>query len=315
MNNQPEQIFRWQDYLAPKFWSSWIGLGFMRLIALFPYRLQLASGKLIGYLFYKLAPAYRSEIALVNIRMCFPELSAQQQQNLVRENFYSLGISLVETAMSWWSSDKKLRSLVKIKGYEIVEQALSAGKGGILLGAHYSTVEISGRLISLDYKIAASYHPFKNPLFNQLTLYFRKRTTDRIFDRNEIRQTFRYIKQNNLMWIASDQDANIEQSIFVPFFGHPASTQTVPSRMAKVTGAPVIPYISRRLDNAQGYEIEFFPALENFPGKSVEEDITRTNKILEEMIKKAPEQYFWVHRRFKTRPEGMPSVYPDKYKK
>ena len=114
------------------------------------------------------------------------------------------------------------------------------------------------------------------------------------------------------MWIATDQDTGSENTVFVPFFGQQAATQTAASRMAKVTGAPVIPYVSRRLDNAQGYIIEFFPALENFPGSSLEEDAIRTNQFLEEQIRKAPEQYLWVHRRFKTRPEGMPKLYRKK---
>ncbi|MFK5895023.1 MAG: LpxL/LpxP family Kdo(2)-lipid IV(A) lauroyl/palmitoleoyl acyltransferase [Pseudomonadota bacterium] len=310
-----KQTFPWQDYLAPKFWPSWLGLGIMRIFAILPYRLQLFIGKAIGHLFYLVGPAYRRQIAQTNIHLCFPELSAEEQEQLVRKHFHSLGISLIETAINWWGSDKKLRKLVKIKGFEFIDQALQQGKGAIVLGAHYTTVDISGRLITLDHKFAVSFHKFKNPLFNQLTLNSRKKIFDRVFDRHEIRPTFRYIKQNNLMWIASDQDANVENSVFAPFFGHLASTQTVPSRMAKITGAPVIPYISRRLDNAQGYEIEFYPPLENFPGNSLEEDATRTNKILEELIKKAPEQYLWVHRRFKTRPEGMPQLYPDKHKK
>ncbi len=315
MAKKLQQSFPWQNYMAPKFWPSWIGLGVMRFIAILPYRLQLKLGKLIGYLFYHLAPNYRIKIAAVNIRLCFPELTPQEQHDLVQEHFYSLGISIVETAITWWASEKKLRSLVSFKGLAFISQALNDGKGAILLGAHYTTVDISGRLLSLDNKISISYQPYKNPLFDQITLHCRKQFLDRVFDRHEIRQTFRHIKQNNLMWIASDQDANVDQSIFAPFFGHMVSTQTVPSRMAKITGAPVIPYVSRRLDNAKGYVIEFFPPLENFPGKSVEEDISRTNKVLEKMIKLAPEQYLWVHRRFKTRPDGMAQVYPDKHKK
>jgi KDO2-lipid IV(A) lauroyltransferase len=308
------QKFPWQDYLAPKFWPSWFGLAIMRFLAILPYRIQLFIGKVIGELFYRLA-RYRREITQANIRLCFPELSSQEQENLVRSNFHSSGISISETAMSWWGREKTLRKLLRFKNIEVIDECLEQGKGVILLGAHYTTLEISGRLFTLDNKFAASYQPFKNPLFNHITLHAREKFFDQIFERHEIRQTFRYIKQNNLMWIASDQDANVENSIFAPFFGHVASTQTVPSRIAKVTKAPIIPYISRRLENAQGYELEFYPPLENFPGDSLEEDATRINKILEELIRKAPEQYLWMHRRFKTRPPGMPQIYPEKRKK
>ena len=308
--NASRQSFPWQDYLAPKFWPSWLGLAGMRILAILPYRTQVFIGKIIGEIFYRVA-RYRREIAQTNIRLCFPELSPEQQENLVRKHFHSLGISISETAMNWWGSERKLRKLVKINCLEF-EKALKQGKGAIILGAHYTTVEISGRLFTLDNKFAVSYQKLRNPLFDQVTLNARKRIFDRVFGRDEIRPTFRYIKQNNVMWIAADQDAGIENSVFVPFFGHLAATQTVPSRMAKVTKAPVIPYVSRRLENAQGYEIDFYPALENFPSGSEEKDAITTNKILEEQIRKAPEQYLWVHRRFKTRPEGMPKLYRKK---
>lgn len=306
-----KQSFQWQDYLAPKFWPSWLGLAGMRILALLPYRLQLFIGKIIGHLFYRTV-RYRREIAQTNIRLCFPELSPTEQEKLVREHFHSLGISIAEAAMNWWGNEIKLRKLVKIRGFEHIDNALKEGKGAIVLGAHYTTVEISGRLITLDHKFAVSYQQLRNPLFNHIILNGRKGIFDQVFGRDEIRPTFRYIKQNNLMWIASDQDAGIENSVFAPFFGHLAATQTVASRMAKVTKAPVIPYISRRLDNARGYVIEFYPPLENFPANSLEEDAIRTNQLLEEQIRKAPEQYLWVHRRFKTRPEGMPKLYRKK---
>ena len=305
------QSFPWQDYLAPKFWPSWLGLAGMRILAVLPYRLQLFFGTLIGHLFYRMA-RYRREIAQTNIRLCFPELSPEQQEKLVRDHFHSLGITVAETAMTWWGNEKKLRKLVTINNIDIIDNALKQGKGAIILGAHYTTAEISSRLFTMDHKLAASYQQLRNPLFNQITLNARERIFDRVFGRDEIRPTFRYIKQNHLMWIASDQDAGIENSVFAPFFGHLAATQTVPSRMAKVTKAPVIPYISRRLDNAQGYEIDIYPALENFPSGSEEKDAIVTNKILEEHIRKAPEQYLWVHRRFKTRPQGMPKLYRKK---
>ncbi|WP_198263665.1 LpxL/LpxP family Kdo(2)-lipid IV(A) lauroyl/palmitoleoyl acyltransferase [sulfur-oxidizing endosymbiont of Gigantopelta aegis] len=303
--------FPWRDFLAPKFWPSWLGLAAMRILPLLPYRLQLLIGKFIGHLFYRIAK-YRREIVQINIALCFPELSTEQQAKLVVDHFHSLGISIAETTMSWWGNEKKLRKLVTFKGFEYVDNALQAGTGAIMLGAHYTTMEISGRLIALDHDLAVSYQKLRNPLFNAVTYNARKRMLHRVFARDEIRASFRYIKQNHLMWIAADQDVGIENSVFVPFMGHIAATQTVPSRMAKITKAPIIPYISRRLDNARGYEIEFFPPVENFPSESLEADALCTNLLIEEQIRKAPEQYLWVHRRFKTRPEGMAKLYRKK---
>ncbi len=311
---QNEAPFPWRDFIAPRFWPSWLALLLLRLIVFLPYPAQMSIGKVFGEIFYRLA-AYRRSIAATNIGLCFPELTQQAQQRLVHDHFHALGMMLIETALSWWGSDKALKKRISIKNIEIIHQALAAGKGAIILGAHYTTVDISGRLFTYDNEFAVSFQEMKNPLFNEITLRARQRIFKKVFARDQIRQTFRYIKQNHLMWIAADQDAQVDHSIFVPFFGQPASTQTVPSRMAKITGAPVIPYLSRRLADNQGYEIEIFPPIENFPSDSVEADIRRTNAILEQLIRKAPEQYLWVHRRFKTRPEGMPPVYPEKKKK
>ena len=152
----------------------------------------------------------------------------------------------------------------------------------------------------------------RNPLFDHYTMQARYRNFDQVFARDEIRQTFRYIKKNNVVWIAADQDTGADNSVFVPFFEQQAATQTVASRMAKITKAAIIPYYSRRLPGTQGYIMEFFPPLEDFPSKSLEEDALRTNKILEKFIRQAPEQYLWTHRRFKTCPEGQLKLYRKK---
>ena len=306
-----KQPFLWYNHLAPKYWPSWLGLAGMRIVVILPYPLQLLTGFSIGHLFYLLG-RYRREVVQTNISLCFPELSAQQQEQLVKKHFHAVGMGLIEIAMNWWSPAERLRKLVTIKNYHYIEEALQQGKGVIVLGAHYTTVEISARFITLDNKFAASYQTMRNPIFDHYTMQARYRNFDQIFARDEIRQTFRYIKQNNIVWIAADQDTGAENSEFVPFFGQLAATQTVPSRMAKITRAAIIPYISRRLEGTKGYVMEFFPPLENFPGNSLTEDVTRTNQILEELVKQVPEQYLWTHRRFKTRPEGEDQLYRKK---
>ncbi len=312
MNSKiPHKKFPWQNYLAPKFWPSWLGLAFMRFLSFLPYRLLLIIGKSIGQLFYFFA-RYRREIVHTNISLCFPELSSLQKKILIKKHFHSLGIIIIETSMTWWWSNERLRKLVVFKNLDIFDKALSNGKGAIILGTHFTTIDMTGRLFNLDHKCAVSYQKLRNPLFNEMMVLSREKTFDKIFKRDEIRQTFRYIKKNNLMWIASDQDTGIENSLFIPFFGHLAATQTVPSRIAKVTKSPVIPYTTIRLNNGKGYEIEVFPAFDNFPSDSPEEDATRINKFIEQQINKAPEQYLWAHRRFKTRPEGEEKLYRKK---
>ena len=306
-----QQAFFWYHYLAPKYWPSWLGLAAMRMLVFLPYRIQLIIGFSIGHLFYWFGQ-YRREVVQTNIRLCFPELSTKEQAQLVKKHFHAMGMGLIEIAMNWWARPEHLKKLVTIKNYHYIEDALKKGKGVIVLGAHYTTVEISARFITLDNKFSASYQSMRNPLFDHFTMAARYRNFDQVFSRDEIRQTFRYIKQNNIVWIAADQDTGAENSEFVPFFGQLAATQTVPSRMAKITRAAIIPYYSRRLEGSQGYVMEFFPPLDNFPGDSLKEDALRTNQILEEFIKQAPEQYLWTHRRFKTRPEGEEKLYAQK---
>ena len=208
--------YSWHNYLAPKFWPSWLGLAGMRFLAILPYRLQLFFGKIIGHLFYRIA-RYRREIAQTNIQLCFPDLSPNEQEKLVLDHFHSLGVAISETAIAWWGSEKKLRKLFKISGFEHVDTALQQGKGAIILGAHYTTIEISGRLFTMDHKFSVTYQKLRNPIFNHITFNYRKSVFERVFSRSEIRPTFRFIKQNNLMWIASDQDTGIDNSVFVPF--------------------------------------------------------------------------------------------------
>lgn len=306
-----KQTFPWQDYLAPRFWPSWLGLAGMRILAALPFQVQLSIGKIIGHLFYRIAH-YRREIAQTNIALCFPELSSEEQKKLVRDHFHSVGIAVSETALSWWGSDKQLSKLLHIDGLEYLQTELEKGHGAILLGAHYTTLEISGLLLSLVQKTAVTYQDLRNPLFNQVMIAARKRKFDPTISRHNIRSVIKTLKSNKVVWFATDQDSGAKNSLFVPFFGQIAATQTASSRIAKISKAPVLPFISKRLDNAQGYQITILPPIENFPGDDLEQDVIRTNQIIEAQVRKAPEQYLWIHRRFKTRPEGMPKLYRKK---
>jgi len=306
-----KQPFPWQDFLAPRFWPSWLGLAGMRLLVVLPYRLQLFIGKIIGHLFYLIAH-YRREVAQTNIALCFPELSPEQQKRLVREHFHSVGMSIPETALCWWGSDRQLQKLLHIEGLEHLQTELEKGHGTILLSAHYTTLEISGGLLSLLQTMAVTYQDLRNPLFNQVMIASRKRKFEPAISRHDIRSMIKALKNNKVVWFATDQDSGIKNSLFVPFFGQLAATQTASSRIAKITKSPVLPFISRRLDNAQGYQVTILPALEDFPGDDIEQDIIRVNQLIETQVRKAPEQYLWIHRRFKTRPEGMPKLYRKK---
>jgi KDO2-lipid IV(A) lauroyltransferase len=178
-----------------------------------------------------------------------------------------------------------------------------------LLSAHLTSMEMGGRLLSMFHPFHPLYRKHKNPVFELVMHRSRSNHTDKAIERGDMRGMMRSLKQNVAIWYAPDQNYGSEQSIFVNFFGQPASTITATSRLAGIYGSPVVPFFQQRLPNNQGYKLTIYPALENFPTEDIAADTQRINNIIEAEIRKMPEQYLWSHRRFKTRPEGMESVY------
>ncbi len=296
-------------FLAPRFWLTWLLLGIMWLIAQLPYRAQRAIGNILGRIMYHASP-WRRHIAAVNLRLCFPELSVPERATLLRRHFSSLGMGAVETAMSWWTPDKKLRRLAHIEGLEHLEQAKKMGKGVILLSAHFTTLEIGARLLTMHTPIHAMYREHKNPLFDAVMRRAReRRCCEQAIPRGNVRALRNSLKMGLPVWYAPDQNYKSKNTVFVPFFGIPASTTTATSRLAHMSGAPVVPFFQHRLPGAQGYALALLPALKNFPSEDVEADTLRINQLIEQQIRRAQEQYLWAHRRFKTRPLGNPDVY------
>jgi len=277
--------------------------GALRLIILLPYRWQMRAGRLIGWLALRLA-RHRRHIADVNLALCFPEQTPQQRSGLLRAHFNSLGCGVVETALCWWGSEQKLQGITRVDGLEHLETAQSKGKGVILLSAHFTTLELGGRLLAMHTPFHVLYRQHKNPLFEAVMRRSRERRFDKAIARDDMRSLLSSLKAGMPVWYAPDQNHGGSQSVFAPFFGVQASTLTTPSRLAKISGAAVVPFYQTRLADGSGYQLTLFPALENFPSDSAVQDATRLNALLENVILEMPEQYLWVHRRFKTRPEG-----------
>ncbi len=303
----PESPFPVSRFLAPRFWPGWLGLGLLWLAAQLPRRPRLWAGALFGRLLWWLLPR-RRRIATVNLNLCFPALSEAERRRLLRHHFASLGMMLVELAMSWWLSDARLRGLAGIEGIEHFDRALEQGRGVILLSAHLTTMEIGGRLLLLERDFHPMYRESKNPLFETVMHRGRARHADKAIRRGDIRGMLKSLKQNVGVWYAPDQDYGMDKSSFAPFFGVPAATITATSRLAAMSGAPVVPFFQQRLDDGR-YRLYFLPALEGFPGEDPVADAARINALIEKQIRQMPEQYLWVHRRFKNRPEGEPGVY------
>lgn len=281
----------------------------MKIMAALPFRWQLTTGRCIGYWLGKLARR-RRRIAAVNLELCFPELSVSQRRALLDQHFVALGIGLFETALAWWGSDEKLRELARVEGVEHLERALARGKGVILLTGHFTMLELGARFITWHQPFHALYRPHKNLLYETVMRRERQhRSRLPPLPREDLRSLLRAFKKGQAVWYAPDQNHGVRNSVFVPFFGVPACTITATARLAALSGAAVVPYFPKRLPGMAGYEVTILPALENFPSDDIIADTRRINELLERHVRQAPEQYLWVHRRFKTQPPGSPSVY------
>lgn len=308
MNKDFVPLYR---YWQPRFWPGWLVVGMLRLIVLLPQTARMACGRGIGRLMHRLL-GKRRHIAQRNLELCFPELDGQELAALARRHFESLGMGVVELGMAWWCSDAEIQRLTTLKGIEYMHDALKQGKGALMLSGHFAATEISGRVLAPELPpMAAMYRASDNPMNDQIMRRCRGRSTEQLVTKTGIRTLIKLLRKNYPFWYAADQAYEGKGAMLVPFFNEPAMTNAAISQIAKVSKSPILPFFSVRQNNGQHYEVEYLPPLEDFPSDDPEADALRINHLLEEQIRKAPEQYYWVHRRFKGRREG----YEDPYKK
>lgn len=297
-----------------RYWPTWLGMFLLWCLSRLPWRWQTGIGRLLGNTF-RLFASQRRHITEVNLALCFPELSETERRKLLTDNFVSLGIGIMEMAMSWWGSDRRLQKLVTIEGLPHLHDALKNNKGVILLSAHLTTLEIGGRLLALHAPFHVMYRKHKNPVIESVMRNARIRNFDKAIPRKDLRTMLKSLKDNMPVWYAPDQDYGPKQSLFAPFFGVQAASVTGTSRLARMSGAAVVPFFQTRLPNGKGYRLTLLPALDDFPGEDVESDTRRINEIIEAQIRTQPEQYLWAHRRFKTRPPGEKKPYKKRRKR
>lgn len=297
-------------FFLPHFWPTWLLLGIFWCIAQLPLAWSQTIGRGLGRLFFRFSPSRRM-IAETNVRRCFPELSKSEQDKIIQGSLVSCGLSIAETAIALWGNEDKVRGRYSISGLEHIEKAQAEGKGILLCGSHLTTIDISGRIFSYHGTADVLYRSASNPLMSYAVAKARSRVNANAIHRNDTRQLIKNLRQGHIVWYAPDQNYKINHSIFAPFFGIPAATIVATSRIAKLSHCAVIPFFCYREPNGR-YSVEIHPALENFPTDDDLADATRINNIIETAIRKAPEQYLWIHRRFKTRPPGEPEFYPKK---
>lgn len=309
MNQQPKFTLK---LLHPKQWPIWIMLGLLWCLAHLPYRLQMALGKGLGLLAHKLVWP-RRRVAEVNIALCFPELSKAEQATLVRQTFMEAGMGLMETMIAWFRPANYLWPKTEFKGLEHVHAAQANGQGVMILGAHFSTLDLAGALTSNVLDVSISYRVQNNAVMNYAMERNRARLYKDCFTRRDIRNFIRTLKTGNILWYTQDQDWGVKNGAFVDFFGVPAATITATSRIAKAGNAAVLPISFFRKPNGAGYEITIYPPI-NVPSGDDVADAKLINEFVEREIRRYPAQYLWLHKRFKTRPDNEPrgSLYKKK---
>ena len=295
--------------LHPRYWTSWFALLTLRLIAMLPLPLLALIGTLIGELSYRLLSS-RRDIARRNIDACFPELDATARQRMVHRHFWAAGQAMLGTTLAWFASARRLKRLVRTRDRQYLDQALAGKRRVILLVAHFVSVEIGGIFLSIETPVVDIYRTLRNPVFDRAGKLSCERFKGTMVEMREgISAAIKEAKKGALLHYIPDQDAGLKNAAFVPFFGVPASTITMLGRLAKITDALVIPCFTRQLPWGQGYEVVFRRPLEQFPTGDALADARRMNEEIEAAVREMPEQYFWVHKRFKTRPPGEPDFY------
>jgi KDO2-lipid IV(A) lauroyltransferase len=296
--------------LQPRYWPTWLMLAIMRVMALLPLSILRAFARILGGVLCRL-PLRFVHIARRNLELCLPEMPAQRRRQILHGHFRSLVMGVFETSLSWWGSNQHILNLTKMEGAEHLRAALERGRGAILLSAHFTTLEMGARAVAARWPLNVMYRPTRNPVLEHVLSRMRARRAKRAIARDDIRTLVSALRDNEPVWYAPDQSYRKKGAQMVPFFGVPAATNTATSRLARMTGAAVLPYFQERLPGSKGYRCVIFPMLDGFPSDDPVADAERFNEFIEQQIRRTPEQYLWIHRRFK----GLTPEYPDFYRK
>ena len=289
-----------------KHWPSWFAVLVFRLFALLPLPAQFGVARWLGLLAHHLLKR-RRHIAEVNIHLCFPELNAEQQAQLVRDNFISTAYGVVELGLCWWASDQKILAISQVSGMEKMQEVQQQGRGVLLLGAHFTSLDLSGRVLGIRCKADATYKEQRNPVFDYMVLRSRQGFVDYPIRKNAMRQMIKRLKNGHIVWHAPDQDFGSKGSVFVPFFHHPAATLANIGKIIKLSNAKVLFYSHFRKQDEQGrlyWQGEIFDPFKDGFGEDETANAALFNRALADVIRQHPEQYLWLHERFRTQELG-----------
>ena len=298
-------------FWAPRYWATWIVLGILRLVGRWPLEWQFATGRRLGRLLMRLRPSKRRVVSR-NLEVCFPELSAAERDALVVRSFESVGIAFFETAAGWYLPFDEITKRVAVHGREHLDRALAAGRGVLLASAHFPPIDLCfGVLRTIGVEFACMYRAQRNAMMDTLVLRGRKRFTVAQIPSDDVRMLLRQLRANHAVAYLPDQAYLGKQAALVPFFGEPALTHVLMSRLAAISGAAVLTYFFRRLPGNEGYRVDIGPPIEGFPSDDPVADARAFFSRLEDYIRLAPEQYLWMYKKFKGRPAPLRDIYAE----
>jgi KDO2-lipid IV(A) lauroyltransferase len=278
------------------------------LLHFLPLPMLASIGNALGVVLYALA-GERRFVATTNLRLCFPELNENEIAALARRNFQAFARSFLERGILWWSSAQRIQSMVNVVGHEHLQAV--AGQPVILLVPHFVALDVGWSWLTQHGNLVSVYSNQKNPIFHKKLFSGRLRFgNSQLYSRQQgLRPIVKAMRAGMPFYYLPDQDLATKDGVFVPFFGVQAATLTTVPRLAEMTHAKIIPLIIRMLPDAAGYELRFYPAWENYPTDDQTADTRQMNAFIEDRVREIPEQYFWLHKRFKTRPQGETKFY------
>lgn len=295
-------------FWRPRYWATWAFVAWLRLTAALPWRWAVKLHKHLGRVSARLQRRRRA-IVLRNLETCFPHLAAPQIESLCAQHFENVGAFLAEVAISWFGDLRQLAGCARIEGVEHLQAAVARGKGVLLFSGHFTTLEICVPMVKdLVPLYAFMFRRRSNPLLNEMQRRCRRRAAHTSVGSDDVRSLLRMLRRNATVWYAPDQ-VRVDTGVLLPFFGEPAMTSTAASRLARVSGVAVIPLFFCRLADDSGYLLRFCPPLDDFPTTDEARDTARLMSILEDFVRECPAQYFWMHRKFKGRPQELRDVY------
>lgn len=306
-NNHPLK----KGLLHPRYWLTWFGVGILWLWVQLPYPFLMKMGDGLGRLSMHFLKR-RVAIAQQNLKLCFPHYTQEQIDTIVSRNFSSLGCGLIETGMGWFWSDARIRKWCEVSGLEHLTAACAKGKGVMVIGVHFMSLELGGRVMGLDHPMMAMYRPHNNKVMEFIQTRGRSRSNKAMIDRRNLRGMVKALKSGEAVWFAPDQDYGPKGSSFAPFFAvEQAATTNGTFTIARLAQPAMLTTVLIRKPGGKGYQLVIGPEFDDYPLAENDEQAAAAyiNRKIELEIMRAPEQYLWLHRRFKTRPVGASKLY------